>query len=247
MDDIAREHIDINTLRVLYSRYKDFIVPFLVIAAAIGLFVKITIPTIADLLKGYEEQKVAVQTLENLRGKLNFVKTLDASSLTSQFSLVAKALPIVKDFDGILNVISDSSNKSGVAIGGFKFLVGSLSKEEDGNEYPTLDVDLSLIGDVGAVDKFIGSLTKALPLSEITKVSAQKDTSIVTIDFYYKPIKVSKYDDSLPLSIVSAKGLSLIDELSAFSIPQSTIPKSPISDSVSTPDSVSAFSANPFF
>jgi len=242
MDNLAREHIDINTLRLLYTRYKGFIVPFLAIVVVVILFVKITIPSIQDLFKGYEEQKVAIQTLENLRGKLNFVKNLDNSNIASQFNLVNKALPITKDFDSVLNAISDSSNKSGVAIGGFKFLVGSLSKEEDGNEYPTLNVSLSAIGGVEAVDKFIGSLTKALPLSEITKVSAQKDTSIVAIDFYYKPLKKSKYDDSLPINQISNDGLKLIEELSTFNIPQS-----PISDSVSGNDSVSTPSANPFF
>jgi len=242
MDNLAREHIDINTLRVLYARYKGFIAPFLAIVVVVILFVKITIPSIQDLLKGYEEQKVGIQTLENLRGKLNFVKSLDNSNITSQFNLVNKALPIIKDFDGVLSAISDSSNKSGVAIGGFKFLVGSLSKEEDGNEYPTLNVSLSVIGGVEAVDKFIGSLAKALPLSEITKVSSQKDNSTVAIDFYYKPLKKSKYDESLPINQISNDGLKLIEELSTFNIPQS-----PISDSVSGNDSVSTPSANPFF
>lgn len=241
MDNLAREHIDINTLRLLYTRYKGFIAPFLAIVVVVILFVKITIPSIQDLLKGYEEQKVAIQTLENLRSKLNLVKSLDNSNIASQFNLVNKALPIVKDFDSILNAISDSSNKSGIAIGGFKFVVGSLSKEEDGNEYPTLNVSLSAIGGVEAVDKFIGSLAKALPLSEITKVSSQKDNSTVAIDFYYKPLKKSKYDDSLPINQISNDGLKLIKELSTFNIPQS-----PISDSVSVSDSATA-SANPFF
>jgi len=243
MDNLAREHIDINTLRLLYTRHKGFIAPFLVIVVVVILFAKITIPSIQDLLKGYEEQKVAIQTLENLRGNLNFVKSLDNSSLTSQFNLMTKALPIVKDFDSVLNAISDSSNKSGIAIGGFKFVVGDLSKEEEGNEYPTLNVSLSLIGGAEAVDKFIGSLTKVLPLSEITKTSSQKDTSIVAIDFYYKLVKPSKNNDSLPINPVSAKGLSLINELSAFSIPE----VQEVQSSDLTPSSTSTSFANPFF
>lgn len=241
MDDIAREHIDINTLRVLYSRYKDFIVPFLAIAVVIGLFVKITVPSIHDLLKGYEEQKVTIQTLENMRNKLNFLKGMDDSNIDSQFRIVSRALPIDKDFTGVLNAISDASNKSGVVLGGFKFVVGSLSKVEEMGEYPILNLSIALNGNVEAVDNFIGQLVKTLPLSEITKVSAEKDSSVVAIDFYYKPLKPSKDDDSLPISPISSKGLSLIDELSTFNIPQSPFIESPISDSVSTP------SANPFF
>lgn len=236
MDDIAREHIDINILRLLYSRYKDFIVPFLVIVVVIGLFLKVTGPAIQDLFKGYEEQKTAMLTLGNMRNKLNFLKGVDDSSIDSQFRIVTRTLPVDKDFTGVLNAISDASNKSGAVLGGFKFVVGSLSKVEDISEYPSLNLSITLSGNVKAVDNFIGILVKTLPLSEVTKISSQMTSSTIAIDFYYKVIKPSKYDDSLPLSIVSANGRSLIDELSTFDIPES-----PVSDSVYTP------SANPFF
>ena len=240
MDDIARENIDINTLRFLYSRYKDFIVPFLVIAVVIGLFVRITVPAVQDLFKGYEEQKTAMLMLGNMRNKLNFLKGIDGSSLDTQLRVVSAALPIDKDFFGILNAISEVSNKSGVGLEEFGFKVGSLSKVEEASEYPSLNLSLTLNGNVEAVDNFIRRLVKTLPLSEIVKVSVQEDHSTIAIDFYYKPIKPSKYDDSLPIGHVSAKGLSLIDEISSFSIPEG-------SSSDLTPVPISTPSSNPFF
>ena len=239
MDNIAREHIYINTLRLLYIHYKAFSVPFFVIIIVVGVFIKVSMPAIGDLLKGYEEQKSAKLALENMRNNLKFIKGIDSSNLDSQFRIVSKALPINKEFDGVLYAISDASNKSGVPIGKFKFIIGSLSKEEVGaGEYPVLSISVGLIGNAGMVDKFMKSLVKILPLSDIVKITAQKDTSTVAINFYYKPVKRSKTNDNLSISQISNKGQALINGMSSFSIPQT-----PNFDSMlnSTP------SANPFF
>lgn len=237
MDNISREHIDLYILKFLYSRYKSFIVPFLVIIVVIGLFVKISIPSVEDLLNGYEEQKKVKLAIDNMRQNLNFLKSIDESSLESQFKIATSALPIEKDFDSVLNALSDSSNKSGVVLGGFKFTVGNLSKEEVESEFHSLNLVVTLDGSVEDVDSFISSLAKTLPLSEITKISSQKDRSIVTIEFYYEIVKASENNDSLPIVAVSSEGESLIGELSALDIPQSSSFDLP----VSTP------SANPFF
>ncbi|OGH19906.1 MAG: hypothetical protein A3D74_04895 [Candidatus Levybacteria bacterium RIFCSPHIGHO2_02_FULL_37_13] len=237
MDDLSREHIDIYTIKFLYRRYKSFVIPFLVIIVVILLFVRLTVPAIQDLFEGYEKQKESRLVIDNIRQNLNFIKTIDDSSLESQFKVVTKALPPEKDFDSVLNAISDSSNKSGVVLSGFKFTVGNLSKEEIESEYPSLNLELTLDGDAETANIFIGSLAKTLPLSEIAKVSAQKDSSIVTIEFFYKPVKASINNDSLPIIPISNKGLELIDNMSALNIPQA----SDIDLPVSTP------SANPFF
>lgn len=240
MDNIAREHVDINTLRLLYNHYKAFIVPFLMIVVVVVVFIKFNVPAIGDLLRGYEEQKSAKLAIETMRNNLNFLKTIDGSNLDSQFIITSKALPIGKDFDGILNAISDASNKSGVALGGFNFIVGNLSKEELESEYPTLNLSVSLVGNAEAVDRFIEKLAKTLPLSEVVKISSQVNTSIVTIDFHYKPLKTPKTNDDMPIGQISNKGLSLIQEMSLF-----TVPQSPIFDSSELP--ILTPSANPFF
>lgn len=237
MDNISREHIDIYTIRLLYSRYKGFIIPFIVIIIVIGLFVKVTVPAISDLLKGYEEQKEARLVIENIRRNLNFLQSIDDSSLKSQFKIVTKALPLNKDFDSILKAISDSSNNSGVVLAGFKFNVGKLSNDEVESEYPTLKFELSLDGNIYAVDNFIDSLTKTLPLSEIKKIAADTDLSDVTIEFYYKIVKASEGNYTILNTPISEKGLSLIEDLSKLTFTQD----SEIDISVSTP------SANPFF
>lgn len=243
MNSKTHENIELNALKLLYNHYKEFIIPFFVILASILLFGRITLPAFIDLFDVIEEQKLATQRLDNVRNKISLLKSIDDSTLDLQLAIVARALPIEKDFSGVLYAISDASSKAGISVGDFKLEVGSLSKLEDTGKFLTYDLNLTLNGDIGARNDFIDRIRRALPLSEVTNISIRQDASTVRIHFYYKPVSVSQLtrDDTLPLSIVSAKGLSLIKQLSTFSIPQTPGPSLPL------PTSTSSADANPFF
>ena len=238
MNNITHENISANTLRFLYSRYKDFIVPFFVILAVFMLFVKVVVPQIQDLFNEYKEQEETGQTLSNMQNNLNLLRSINDSTLDSQLAIVSAALPIDKDFSSVLHAISSASSLTGVSLGNFAFSVGSLSKIEDNSKFPSFSLNLTLNGSVYKVNDFIGKIKQTLPLSEVTKVSVQENSSTIAIDFYYKPLPRLKYDDSLLINPISAKGLSLINELSTFNIPE--VPSSDLAPSA-TP------SSNPFF
>lgn len=238
MYNITRENISANTLRFLYSRYKDFIVPFFVIAAVFMLFVKVVVPQIQDLFNQYKEQEETKQTLSNMQNNLNLLRSINDSTQDLQLAIVSSALPIDKDFSSVLYAISSASSLAGVSLGNFSFSVGSLSKIEDNSKFPSFSLNLTLNGSVYKVNNFIGEIKRTLPLSEVTGVFVAENSSTIEIDFYYKPLKRLKYDDSLPISIVSAEGLSLINELSTFNIPEG-------SSSDLAPSSIP--SSNPFF
>lgn len=218
------ESIDINTLKFLYERYKDFTIPFFIILASFLLFGRVVLPSFFDLLDAKEKQKIELQTLSNIENKLSLLKSIDESTLDSQLRIVSKALPIDKDFFGILNAISGASGRSGVSIAGFRFSVGSLSEAKEEIDFPTLKVDITLNGSAYAVNDFIGRLNKTLPLSEVDRISTQENLSSIIINFYYKPLLRLKDDDTFPLPPVSAKGLALMNEISNnFSIPQFSV------------------------
>lgn len=224
MQNKTYESIDINTLKFLYERYKDFTIPFIIVLASILLFAKIVLPSLFDFFDAQEKQKVELKTLTNMENKLSLLKSVDDQLLDSQLAIVSKALPIDKDFASILNAISDVSNKSNVSIESFKFSVGDLSEEEGKGEFTTLGLDLTLNGSTYDTNDFIGRLNSTLPLSEINNISATENLSDIEINFYYKQLSRSKPDDSLLLVPVSAKGLALINEISSnFSVPQSSI------------------------
>lgn len=221
---IDNESIDINTLKFLYVHYKDFVIPFFIILVSIVLLGRVVAPSLFDLFDAQEKQKTELQNLSSMKNNLSLLKSIDEATLDSQLRIVSKALPIDKDFEGVLNAISDASDKSGVTIGGFKFLVGNLSEIEEETDLPTLEVDLTVNGSVYDANDFIGRLNKTLPISEISNISGLGDIYSIKINFYYKRLAHSEPNDSIPLSPVSPKGLSLINEISSnFSIPQSSM------------------------
>lgn len=248
MHNRTYENIDLNTLKFLYVWYKDFIIPIFIISVSFLLFVKLIIPQFWDLLKVYEEEKAAVQTLSIMQNKLNFLKSISDSTLDSQLAIVSRALPTDKDFAAVLYAISDASSKAGVTLGDFKFEVGSLSQVDDEGKLLTFDLDLTLAGNPKAATDFISRLKKTLPLSEVIKISVGENLSSLEIHFYYEPLTQLKYNDSLPIRPVSATALSLIRELSSFSIPQaSIIPETPSIPTEGPSPSTSSLRTNPFF
>ncbi len=248
MNSKTYQNIELNALKLLYNHYKDFIIPFFVIIASILLFGRITLPSFMDLLAVLEERKLAVQRLNNVRNNISLLKSIDDSTLDLQLAIVARALPIEKDFSGVLYAISDASSKAGISVGDFKLDVGSLSKLEDTGKFLTYDLDLKLNGDIEATKDFIDRIRRTLPLSEVTKISVREGPSTIGIHFYYKPVAQLKRDDTLPLSPVSAKGLSLIEKLSTFSMPiPVSLPETPGPTLTPLPTSTSSADANPFF
>lgn len=189
-----------------------------------------------------------IQRLNNVKDKISLLKSIDDLALDLQLAIVARALPIEKDFSAVLYAISNASNKTGISVGDFKLDVGSLSKLEDTGNFLTYDLDLTLNGDTKATNDFIDRIGRTLPLSEITKISIGEGSSTIGIHFYYKPVAKLTRDDALPLSPVSAKGLSLIKELSTFSmsIPIG-VPEVPEPILMPLPTSTSSADANPFF
>ena len=211
------------TLKFLYERYREHIIPSLIILVSFLLFARIILPSIFDVLEARETQKLELDKLANMENKIGLLQDADESILDSRLDLVSSALPIKKDFLAILNAVSSSSEKSGVSISSFKLSVGSLSETEEA-EIPTLQVELFVNGSALAVNDFMKILNTTLPISEISNVSASINESLVKINFYYKTLVRSVPDDSLPLFPVSPEGEKVILELSNnYSLPQSSL------------------------
>lgn len=222
------QNIDLNTLKFLYERFRDFLLPFIIILVSIFLFLKVVLPSFFDLLEASEKQKAELLTLRNLENKLSLLEATDPSTIDSQLKIASGALPIDKDFEGFLNAISDASGKSGVSIASFKFTVGNLSAGVEQtvgeSQFPAIDIELAINGSSYDVNSFIERLNKILPISEVKEITSGEELSDIKISFYYKILTRSTPDDTLPLSPVSENGLELINELASnFSIPQSSI------------------------
>ena len=209
--------IDINTLRILYKKYKEHLIYLLVIFVIAILFLFSVLPRIEDLGKLNNSRKIEANKLSILKNNLNLLSSLDDPSLSSQLLVVSSAMPSEKDFEGVLNAISSSTAKSGVSLADYEFQVGDLSNSSvEATGFPLLTLTVSIRGTLSQVAKFVGYLSKSIPLSQTTSIIQNSSSATVAINFYYKASTPAQFNDSKTIAPISEKGKQIIETLSSW-------------------------------
>jgi hypothetical protein len=182
------------------------------------LFLEIIIPQFKELLAARKEAKESSIKLEVLKKNLDVLTNIDEKTLDSQLKTLSLVLPSNKDFVGILNSVYSSAQKAGVSLGGFSLAIGDpyLSKSENSNNFPVVRLSIPINADVATANNFIKIISKTAPLSEAYSIKVGNAFSTINLSFYYKPLDVSSYSQSVRVNPISQKGLTLVDQLSKF-------------------------------
>lgn len=207
---------DLKSLKVIIDLNKFYIVPVVVILISIALFFQFIVPQYNALIVAKEEAKKESQKLEILKKNLDVLGRIDENSLDSQLAILSLALPLNKDFAGILNSIYYVSQKTGINLGNFSIQIGDLSKSEDLDKFPTIKLSIPIEADIVAINSFIDTLNKTLPLSEVSAVKATNISSTINLAFFYKPLGSTVSDVENVVNPLTQEGLLLIDKLSGF-------------------------------
>ena len=209
-------NFDINSFKIIYARNKGLIFPTVIIFLCVLLFFQFVIPQFNTLFIAQKEVREATQKIEVLKENLNLLANTDENSLDSQFRILNLALPAGKDFSGVLNSIYYASQKIGASLGSFSFRIGDLSKSEKNEDFSTISLVVPVNAGAAAVNSFVETLAKSVPLSHVSFIKIGENSSSVNISFYYKPLGVSAPSDSDPIIPISQKGISLVNELNSF-------------------------------
>ncbi|MDO8620798.1 MAG: hypothetical protein Q7R31_00725 [Candidatus Levybacteria bacterium] len=218
-------NIDADTLKFLYTKYKEFLVPVMVMIVSIILLIVFVVPQFLIFLSNIDTMKTENSKLSVLKNNLNIITSANDSILDSQLKITSAALPLTKDYTGILNALATSSRISGASLGTFEFQVGDVSQtQQNQSGFPFLKMTLNVGGDMKTINNFINSLSQTLPLSEITGVIINNDFSTINLSFYYKPVPANAISNNLPINAVSKEGFNLISKLSSFSNSSVSLP-----------------------
>lgn len=207
---------DVKSIKFIFDRNKLYILPYIIIFACIILFFQFVIPQFNTLFTAREQAKKASEELDILKKNLNVLTNTNDNSLDAQLNILNLALPLSKDFTGILSSIYYASQKTGVSLGAFSLQIGDLSKEENNDKFSTINLSLPINSDVVGVNSFVENISKTLPLSEVTLIKIGERTSTINLSFYYKQLGVFSDKGSIQINPVSQKGLALINELTGF-------------------------------
>lgn len=210
-------NFDVNAIDIIYNKYKKFIPPIGVILVCVFLFFFVIIPQIQSYLSLLNQTTLEDTKLVNLKNNLNFLNNLNESKLSNQVQIVSSVLPLDKDFGGVLYALSAVSAKSGILLGNYSFQVGKLAEKSANTNFPFLSLNIQLNSNVLNTVKFIKELYRTVPVAEITKINVEGDSSQVTINFYYQPVRLVGFvDQAVPISALSQKETALINDLSTW-------------------------------
>lgn len=215
-----------SSLRLLYYRYKDSSYYYtaiisLIIIACIILFFQIVVPQFQNWFSIRNEVIATRSRVDTINKNINLMNNIDRPLLNSQVDVATSALPFDKNFGAIVGALSDASLKAGVALNDFTFQVGniaSVSGQTTGakKSFSSVQLMISVDGDVVGIQRFIKALEEKLPLSEITNVDGDAKSTTITIDFYQKQFPHIVYKDDNPLPTLSDKELALLQQLSGW-------------------------------
>lgn len=219
MNFTSEVNFDQSAFRLLYYRYKPHIFFLFIIFACFILSLTVIFPQYNEFLKEGEEAKILKEELSVSKSNLTLFSTLGDSDVDQKINIALNAMPAEKDFTGILNAISQASAKSAVLVEDFSFQVGELSTMSAKlSKQPSMQINLSLLGGVEQTRAFLEELGKTLPLSEVTKVSFERNRSRITVSFFYRPFSNLKFDKKVPVKSLSQKDLQTLSKLSSWNI-----------------------------
>lgn len=218
-------HIDLEIIKFIYTRNKAYLLPLATIFISIVVFITFVLPQAGNIAKAKKDADLARQKITILKGNLDTLSRIDDAVLDSQLQILSQALPFNRDFFiNVMDSVSKASQFANVSLASYSFQVGDLSKEQSSGQFPSLELALTIKGDIQGVDDFMGVLEKTFPLAEVKSVQlASEGTTAVAAVFYYKPGISVVSSDIKSLRPISPKDLELIEQLEeGNSVPSST-------------------------
>ena len=207
---------DIKSLKFIFERNKSFVLPMVIILTCIILFFQFVIPQFKILLAAQEEAKQASLKLQTLKENLNVLANTDEKTLDEQIRILNLALPLNKDFSGILNAIYYASQKTGVTLGNFSLQIGNLEDTKKKEDFPSISLLVPVTANAIGVNSFVETLAKTVPLSEVSIIKIKNIVSSVKLSFYYKSLGAQDYKEDSRINPLSQKGIDIINKLSLF-------------------------------
>ncbi len=213
----TKEVFNENTLRILYEKHKTYLIPAIVIVVSVLLFFFAVIPQIQNFFLLRSEAENTREKITVVKENIAFLSSVNQRDLGNKLQTVVYALPVEKDFAGILRVIVLAAEDAHVTLGDFSFAVGSLTLQSTKitNALP-IEVDLTIGSDISGTKRFLQALTERFPLSEVTTIQISDKSSSMKAFFYYKPLPQFTFDENSKIEGLSKADEALFTTLSSF-------------------------------
>lgn len=216
-----------NDLRFLYLRYKDspyysISIFLLVIIVSVMLVFRVIVPQIESYFAINQQAKELREQIKTINENITLINGLDKAQLNSQLKTATTALPVDREFAGIINVIAESALKSGVSVQDFSFsfggVLGSSDKVEKSKNLVPIHIAIATDGSVNNQKRFLKEFLEKIPLAEILSIDGDSKSLNISISFYYKPVSKITFKEDEPIPPLPPSSRSLLQKLSSWEV-----------------------------
>ncbi len=204
-----------NMLRVFYLRYKEYIIPAVIIVMTIFLFIRIIPSQINFILALRQAAQSSKKRIRILSNNVTLLSKVQDDLLDERFLLSTNALPEEKKFDELFQAVSDVAARALVTVDDYGLNVDDdLKNQTDTN---SIKIGLTIRGEgIEGVQKFLKILAITLPLSEVESIQINAGSATLVVNFFYKPFVLSVFNKNTPIANLEKTDEETLGELSSW-------------------------------
>lgn len=200
----------------IYSKYKFFLFPFIVVISSIVLTFFVIYPQAQRLISDQDKLQEISKKTAFLEGKAQKLESIDEDDLKEKLAVVLQTLPVEADFAKALGLIQTLASNYQFVIVNFQT---SQPSEKEALKLANYSVNLNLLGPKALVQRLIDSINENFRLMRIVNMQISfagkedETTTVLSVDVFYSqiPSVVGAVDASLPE--ISTKDEEFISEL----------------------------------
>lgn len=212
-------------LRQYYKKYKDTLLPGVVLLVSLFVFFKVVLPQfslIADLHTKINDEN---QKIAQLSSAIDTINSYPTQILDSNLSDAGNALPYNKNILAIFLALNSLSTTYSVNIDTFSLKVGGIYSTDKttppqdlakGIGVPSVEVTAQVSSnDPKNIIQFSNSLYQAFPLSQVKNLQFSGDEGSFDLDFFYKPYDLNYIGNDInvtPLNTAQIKLLQMLNQ-----------------------------------
>lgn len=209
---------NISVFKILYNKYKLFLVPLGIILVCMFIIILYVIPQFESFFANRDQVVQSQEVVSTLSQNVNILSAIDKSTLQNYTKITQDALPTTKNFSSILSAIKNAAAFANVVLGDYAIDVGSLSVSPQVSSSPVaVSINISIKGGIADLTRFTDALKTQFPLSDVTNVSINNNSQTsFSLLFYYLPYASEKIDNTIPVVSLSKEEVAEIQKLSAI-------------------------------
>lgn len=216
-----QNYLSFASLKILFYRYKDtqyyplVNIGFLFVIACFLLF-QIVIPQFSEWFSVQREVNTIKGNIKTMQENISFLSSLDQKALDADVLTITNAYPFDKDYIGIINALSKTASRTGVALPDFRLSVGD---PVPGDLPVKFQMSFTFAGSLQVAKKFINELEQVLPIAAVTSINNTGSQTTVNLEFYYHGFPAITINQKEKLTPLNTKERELLARLKAWQIP----------------------------